>query len=46
MLGALLLIWSLIALSAIDFDTQLLPDAITLLSSGLAFAFNFSNSLY
>ncbi len=28
--GALLLIWSLIALAAIDFDTQLLPDSITL----------------
>ena len=28
--GALCLIWALIALSAIDFDTQLLPDSITL----------------
>ena len=28
--GALLLIWSLIALTFIDFDTQLLPDSITL----------------
>jgi leader peptidase (prepilin peptidase)/N-methyltransferase len=28
--GALLLIWSLLALSFIDFDTQLLPDSITL----------------
>lgn len=28
--GALVLIWSLIALTFIDFDTQLLPDAITL----------------
>ncbi len=28
--GALLLIWSLLALTAIDFDTQLLPDDITL----------------
>jgi leader peptidase (prepilin peptidase) / N-methyltransferase len=27
--GALLLIWSLIALTFIDFDTQLLPDSIT-----------------
>ena len=37
--GALLLIWSLIALAAIDFDTQLLPDALTLplLWAGLAF---------
>lgn len=29
-LGAMLLIWSLLALTAIDFDTQLLPDDITL----------------
>jgi leader peptidase (prepilin peptidase)/N-methyltransferase len=28
--GALLLIWALLALTAIDFDTQLLPDDITL----------------
>jgi leader peptidase (prepilin peptidase)/N-methyltransferase len=28
--GALLLIWSLIALTFIDFDTQLLPDSITM----------------
>ncbi|MDR2837302.1 MAG: A24 family peptidase [Azonexus sp.] len=40
--GALLLIWALIALAAIDFDTQLLPDAITLplLWAGLAFNLN------
>ncbi len=40
-LGALLLIWALIALTAIDLDTQLLPDAITLplLWLGLIFAF-------
>ena len=38
-LGALLLIWSLIALAFIDFDTKYLPDAITLplLSCGLLF---------
>ena len=38
-IGALLLIWALIALTAIDFDTQLLPDSITLplLWFGLAF---------
>lgn len=30
MAGALLLTWALIALSMIDFDTQLLPDTITL----------------
>lgn len=37
--GALLLIWALIALTAIDFDTQLLPDDITLplLWTGLLF---------
>ena len=37
--GALLLIWSLLALTAIDFDTQLLPDDITLplLWAGLLF---------
>ncbi len=29
-LGAILLIWALLALTAIDFDTQLLPDDITL----------------
>jgi len=28
--GALMLVWALIALTAIDIDTQLLPDAITL----------------
>lgn len=38
-LGALLLVWSLLALTAIDFDTQLLPDDITLplLWAGLLF---------
>ena len=37
--GALLLIWALLALAAIDFDTQLLPDDITmpLLWAGLLF---------
>ena len=37
--GALLLVWALLALTAIDFDTQLLPDAITLplLWAGLLF---------
>lgn len=36
-LGALLFVWSMIALTFIDFDTQLLPDSITLplLWSGL-----------
>jgi len=38
-LGALVLIWAMIALTFIDFDTQLLPDDITmpLLWAGLAF---------
>lgn len=37
--GALLLVWALLALTAIDFDTQLLPDDITLplLWTGLIF---------
>ena len=37
--GAFILIWSLIALTCIDFDTQLLPDSITLplLWAGLLF---------
>jgi leader peptidase (prepilin peptidase)/N-methyltransferase len=37
--GAILLIWALLALTAIDFDTQLLPDDITLplLWAGLLF---------
>lgn len=37
--GALLFIWALLALTAIDFDTQLLPDDITLplLWTGLVF---------
>jgi len=37
--GALLLVWALVALTAIDFDTQLLPDDITLplLWAGLLF---------
>lgn len=40
--GALLLIWALLALTAIDFDTQLLPDDITLplLWAGLLFNLN------
>ena len=38
--GALLLIWALIALTAIDFDTQLLPDSITLPLVWLGLAFN------
>ena len=38
--GALLLTWALIALSFIDFDTQFLPDAITLPFLWLGLAFN------
>ena len=42
--GALLLIWSLIALAAIDFDTQLLPDSITLPLLWLGILFNLSHT--
>lgn len=38
--GALLLIWALIALTFIDFDTQLLPDGITLPLLWLGLLFN------
>lgn len=38
--GALLLVWALISLAMIDFDTQLLPDAITLPLLWLGLAFN------
>ncbi len=38
--GALALLWALIALSAIDLDTQLLPDSITLPLLWLGLAFN------
>lgn len=39
-IGALLLLWSLIALAAIDLDTQLLPDSITLPLLWLGLVFN------
>ncbi|WP_412481144.1 prepilin peptidase [Azonexus sp. IMCC34839] len=39
-LGALLLIWALIALTGIDIDTQLLPDSITLPLLWLGLLFN------
>ena len=39
-IGAILLIWSLIALTFIDFDTQLLPDSITLPLIWLGLLFN------
>jgi leader peptidase (prepilin peptidase)/N-methyltransferase len=42
--GALLLVWSLIALAAIDFDTQLLPDNITLPLLWLGLGFNLANT--
>ena len=42
--GALLLIWSLIALAAIDFDTQLLPDSITLPLLWLGLLFNLNQT--
>ena len=38
--GALLLTWALVALSVIDFDTQYLPDSITLPFLWLGLAFN------
>lgn len=38
--GAILLLWALIALAAIDFDTQLLPDSITLPLLWLGLLFN------
>ncbi|MBL8393780.1 MAG: prepilin peptidase [Candidatus Accumulibacter sp.] len=38
--GAMFVIWCLIALTAIDFDTQLLPDSITLLLLWAGLLFN------
>lgn len=43
--GALIMVWSLIALAAIDFDTQLLPDAITLPLLWLGLAFNLNGAM-
>lgn len=43
-IGALLLLWALIALSAIDLDTQLLPDSITLPLLWLGLLFNLWNT--
>jgi len=42
--AALLLIWSLIALTFIDVDTQLLPDSITLPLTWLGLLFNISGT--
>ena len=41
---ALILIWALIALTAIDYDTQLLPDSITLPLLWCGLAFNLANA--
>lgn len=45
MLAALVLTWVLIALTGIDFDTQLLPDSLTLPLAGLGLLVN-SQSLF
>lgn len=42
--GALLLVWALIALAAIDLDTQLLPDSITLPLLWLGLLFNLDST--
>lgn len=42
--GAMLLTWALISLTLIDFDTQLLPDDITLPLLWLGLAFNLSGT--
>jgi leader peptidase (prepilin peptidase)/N-methyltransferase len=42
-IGACLLIWALISLTAIDFDTQFLPDDITLPLIWLGLLFNLNN---
>ena len=39
-LSALILVWTLVALTAIDFDTQLLPDRLTFPLAGLGLAVN------
>ena len=43
-IGAMLLIWALIALTFIDLDTQLLPDSITLPLLWLGLAFNLEST--
>lgn len=43
-LGALLFVWSMVALTFIDFDTQLLPDSITLPLLWLGLAFNLGDT--
>ena len=42
--GALVLIWALVALTGIDFDTQLLPDSITLPLLWLGLALNLAGA--
>lgn len=42
-LGAVFLLWALVALTMIDFDTQLLPDSITLPLLWLGLAFNLAS---
>ena len=42
--GALLLVWSLLALTAIDFDAQLLPDDITLPLLWIGLLFNLTGT--
>ena len=43
--GALILLWALIALAAIDYDTQLLPDSITLPLLWIGLAFNLNGTM-
>jgi leader peptidase (prepilin peptidase)/N-methyltransferase len=42
--GAILFIWAMVALTGIDFDTQLLPDSITLPLVWLGLLFNLSGT--
>ncbi|MGB9495734.1 MAG: A24 family peptidase [Azonexus sp.] len=44
MVGALVLLWALIALTVIDYDTQLLPDSITLPLLWFGLAFNLAGT--
>ena len=43
-LGALIMLWALIALTAIDYDTQLLPDSITLPLLWIGLALNLAGT--
>jgi leader peptidase (prepilin peptidase)/N-methyltransferase len=42
--GAILFVWAMVALTGIDFDTQLLPDSITLPLVWLGLLFNLSGT--